>query len=95
MSLLFFDGMILTIDSGATQHMVALHQWLNNYHPIYTRRLVYMGDNRSAPVAGLGDLQTSTSSRPKNSLWCSPRSRFGKECTVRSMPHRHGHFSSI
>ena len=54
------DGSIFIIDSGATGNMTYESKWLHNYHPLPVKRVVYLADDTTCQVKGIGDLYLGT-----------------------------------
>ncbi len=59
------DGSLFIVDSGATGNMTYQSQWLHNYHPLPIKKLVYLADDTSCQVMGVGDLYLGTLSSTK------------------------------
>lgn len=55
------DGSLFIIDSGATRNMTYESKWwLHNYHPLHVKRVVYLADDTTCQVKGIGDLYLGT-----------------------------------
>ena len=54
------DGSLFIIDSGATGNMTYQSQWLHNYHSLPVKKLVYLADDTTCQVMGVGDLYLGT-----------------------------------
>jgi len=50
------DGSLFIIDSSATGNMTYQSQWLHNYHPLSVKKFVYLADDTTCQVKGVGDL---------------------------------------
>ena len=59
------DGSLFIVDSGATGNMTYQLQWLHNYHPIPIKKVVYLADDTTCQVMGIGDLYLGTLSSTK------------------------------
>lgn len=49
-------GSVFIIDSGATSNMTYQSQWLHNYHALPFTKVVYLADDTTCQVKGVGDL---------------------------------------
>ena len=54
------DGSLFIADSGATGNMTYQSQWLHNYHSLPVKKLVYLADDTTCQVKGVGDLYLET-----------------------------------
>ena len=54
------DGSLFIVDSGATRNMTYQLQWLHYYHPIRIKKVVYLADDTTCQVMGIGDLYLGT-----------------------------------
>ena len=54
------DGSLFIVDSGATGNMTYQSQWLHNYHSLPVKKLVYLADDTTCQVKGVGDLYLGT-----------------------------------
>ena len=56
------DGSLFIVDFGATGNMTYQSKWLHNYHSLPIKRLVYLADDTSCQVMGVGNSYLGTPS---------------------------------